>query len=357
LFWPDVIDLLETNPIWSNLGLEPRHCISVESSVLAVDKARAWDVLDIAILLNEHWRESYKYLYGDKDTFLLAAILTGSRHARVDHRPFSAAGDLVQRDVDGDPLLHHRTASKWKLFGENRPVVAPALTADCEKALAELRRRWSGVIFHVPEGSERAQVEEAKLIELSRFRYQTSSETRWLELLRGGAIGEGRTEMEQHWAVIEHDGTLVLQLYSGSRLAVEMFAQPDGSWRGSSLGGSGFEARLIPETAWRSWPGAHRRSAEAAIEALLDPSLFACGFDPETGQEVEAALALLNRLFDDVPEQLLAKLTALPLCQAWRAALDPLARSLKEARDARRRRVPQDLVAPVINPQHYSRVF
>ena len=357
LFWPDVIDLLETNPIWSNLGLEPRHCISVESSVLAVDKARAWDVLDIAILLNEHWRESYKYLYGDKDTFLLAAILTGSRHARVDHRPFSAAGDLVQRDVDGDPLLHHRTASKWKLFGENRPVVAPALTADCEKALAELRRRWSGVIFHVPEGSERAQVEEAKLIELSRFRYQTSSETRWLELLRGGAIGEGRTEMEQHWAVIERDGTLVLQLYSGSRLAVELFAQPDGSWRGSSLGGSGFEARLIPETAWRSWPGAHRRSAEAAIEALLDPSLFACGFDPETGQEVEAALALLNRLFDDVPEQLLAKLTALPLCQAWRAALDPLARSLKEARDARRRRVPQDLFAPVINPQHYSRVF
>ena len=30
LFWPDVIDLLETNPIWSNLGLEPRNCISVE---------------------------------------------------------------------------------------------------------------------------------------------------------------------------------------------------------------------------------------------------------------------------------------------------------------------------------------
>jgi hypothetical protein len=358
LFWPDVIDLLETNPIWSTLGLEPRHCISVESSVLAVDKARAWDVLDVAILLNEHWRESFKYLYGDKDTFLLAAILTGSRYARIDHRPFSAAGDLVQRDVDGDPLFHHRTASKWRLFGENRPLATPALTDDCEKAVAELRRRWSGVIFQVPERSERARVEEAKLIELRCFRYQTSSETRWLELLRGGAIGEGRTEMEQHWAVIGRDGTLVLQLYSGSRLAVELLAQPDGSWRGGSLGDSGFEARLSAENGWRSWPDADRRSARAEIAALLDPSLFASGFDPEIGQEVEAALFLLNRLFDDVPEQLLVKLAALPLCQAWHAALDPLARSLKEARDARRRRAPHDLVAPVvINPQHYSRVF
>ena len=195
--------------------------------------------------------------------------------------------------MNGDPLFHHRTASKWKLFGENRPLVAPALNADCEKALAELRRRWSGVIFHVPERSEQAQAEEAKLIELRRFRYQTSSETRWLELLRGGAIGEGRTEMEQHWAVIARDGTLVLQLYSGSRLAVELFAQPDGSWRGGSLGDPG-EARLIPEKAWRSWPGADRRSAAAEIAALLDPSLFASGFDPETVQRA-AGRALVTQ--------------------------------------------------------------
>ena len=285
-------------------------------------------------------------------------MLTGSRYAGIDHRPFSAAGDLVQRDVDGDPLFHHRSASKWKLFGENRPLAAPALTVDCEKAVVELRRRWSGVIFHVPERSERAQVEEARLIELRRFRYQTSSETRWLELLRGGAIGEGRTEIEQHWAVRERDGALVLQFYSGSRLVVELLAQADGSWRGGSLGDSGFEARLSAENAWRSWPGVDRRSAEAEIAALLDPSLFASGFDPVTEQEVASALVLLNRLFDDVPEQLLAKLAALPLCPAWRAALDPLVRSLKEVRDARRRQATQDLVAPVvINPQHYSRVF
>ena len=358
LFWPDIIDLLETNPIWSHLGLEPRHCVSVESSVLAIDKARAWDVLNVAILLNEHWRESYKYLYGDKDTFLLAAILTGSRPAQIEHRPFSAGDDLVQRDVVGDPLFHHRTASKWKLLGENRPLVVPALAAACDKALADLRRRWSGVIFHVPARSEQSRAEEAKLIELRRFRYITSSEARWVELLRGGAIGEGRTQLEQHWAVIGRGGDLVLQLYSGSRLAVELIAQPDGSWRGGSLGDSGFEARLIPDVVWGTWPSADNRSAAAEIAALLGPSLFASGFDPETGQDLQAALSLLNRLFDDVPEQLTAKLAALTLCEAWRAALEPLAQSLKENRDARLDSISQDLVAPVaIDPRHYSRVF
>jgi hypothetical protein len=326
--------------------------------VLAIDKSRAWKVLDIAILLNEHWRESYKYLHGDKDTFLLAAILTGSRPARIEHRPFSAGGDLIQRDVAGDPLFHHRTSSKWKMFGENRPLAAPSLIAACDQALAELRRCWSGVIFHVPARSKRARAEEAKLVELRRFRYETSSETRWLELRRGGMIGEGRTQLEQHWVVIGRDGNLVLQLYSGSRLAVELIAQPDGSWRGGSLGDSGFEARLIAEGAWGSWPSADNRSAEPEIAVLLGPSLFASGFDPETGRELQAALSLLNRLFDDVPEQLAAKLAALPLCETWRATLGPLARSLKETRDERLDRTSQDLVAPVaINPRHYSRVF
>jgi len=210
----------------------------------------------------------------------------------------------------------------------------------------------------MPERSKRAQAEEAKLIELRRFHYETSSEARWLELLRGGTIGEGRTQLEQHWAVIERDGVLVLQLYSGSRLVVELIAQPDGSWRGGSLGDGGFDARLIPKEASDSWPSADDRSAAAEIAALLEPSLFASGFDPETSQELQAALSLLNRLFDDVPEQLAVKLAALPLCQAWQAALGPLARSLKENRDARLERISQNLVAPVeINPRHYSRVF
>jgi hypothetical protein len=154
----------------------------------------------------------------------------------------------------------------------------------------------------------------------------------------------------------------VLQFFSRARLVVELLLQPDGTWSGTSIGDPGFDARLIPEKDRLAWPHANGervcRSAEAEIAALLDTSLFAGGFDSETEQELQAALSLLNRLFDDVPEQLITKLAILPLAQDWLASLQLLAQVLRDARDARLRRLPGDLVSPVeINPQHYTRVF
>ena len=64
--------------------------MSVDSGVVAIDKARGWALLDIAILLNEHWREFYQYLHGDKDTFLLAALLTGVSQPVIEHDPSRA---------------------------------------------------------------------------------------------------------------------------------------------------------------------------------------------------------------------------------------------------------------------------
>jgi hypothetical protein len=363
LLWPDVIDLRQRNPIWTTLGLEPRNCMSVDSGVIAVDKARCWSILDLAMLLNEHWREAYTYLHGDKDTFLLAALLTGASQPAIEHRPLAADGDLIQRNPDGDPFLQHRTGSKWKLFGPNQPLIVPELSQHCEEAMAELRRRWTGAIFHAPERSQRAKAEEAKLIGQRRFRYAVSnSKPRRLELLRAGTVGEGRTGLEQHWVIIERANDLVLQFFSGTRLVVELLSQPDGSWTGASIGHPGFDANLTAEADRRTWPYADEervvRSAEAELTALLDPSLFASGFDPETEQELYGALSLLNRLRDDVPERLAAKLASLKLARDWWAALDAFAQTLKQARDARLGRTPQDLVAPAeINPQHYTRIF
>ena len=363
LLWPDIIDLRESNPIWNILGLEQRDCISVDSSVIAIDKRRAWDVLDLTILLNEHWKEVYKFLHGDKDTFLLAAILAGGRHKIIEHRPFTSDFDLVQRDPQGDAIVHHRTASKWKLFGLNRPVVEAAFTSHCEEALAELRQRWSGAIFHAPERSARAQAHEATLIAARRFRYELDSGVaRCIELQAGGVIGEGRAENEQHWAVIERDGGMVLQFFSQARMVVELLRRPDGSWQGRSIGDPGFEARLVAESERQTWPHANGqpicRSAEDQIAVLVDPVLFASGFDPQVRHELQAALALLNRLFDDVPEQLAAAIATRRLSPDWRAALEDLSRELGASRKARKALATRDLVAPVdINPAHYTRVF
>ena len=91
---------------------------------------------------------------------------------------------------------------------------------------------------------------------------------------------------------------------------------------------------------------------------MLDPCLFATGFDSETEHQLQGALSLLNRLRDDVPELITAKLAIMKLSRDWREALETFTATLKEVRDARLKRTPQDLVAPIeINPQHYTRVF
>jgi hypothetical protein len=361
LLWPDVLDLRAENPIWEKLGLEPRDCVSVESGELVVDKARAWSVLDIAVLLNEHWEELYSLVHGDKDTFLLSCRLLRYQEGMISCRPFNLGDDLVQRDPEGEPFLHHRTCSKWSLSGRNRPVAAAALDEPCALALADLRRRWTGAVFHAPPRSPAARAAEAALIETRRFHYLTSVVTgRTLELLSGGRVGEGRAECEQHWAVVERD-TLVLQFFSDVQLNVELIRLDDGSWRGGSVIPPPFDARLVSEAGARSWPHdrAQRvmRSAADGIAALLDPALFAAGYDEGAARDLAAALSLLNGLFDDVPEQLTECLARCALNAEWSAFLDDLSRTLDATRGRRVALASERAVHPaVIDPAHYLRV-
>lgn len=65
LLWPDAIDLKASNPIWPEVGLEPRDCVSIDAGIVVVDKQRAWHVLDLGVLLNEHAETVYRSIYGD----------------------------------------------------------------------------------------------------------------------------------------------------------------------------------------------------------------------------------------------------------------------------------------------------
>jgi hypothetical protein len=62
LLWPDVVSIMKTNPIWARLNLQPIDQPSVDSGIILTDKARVWDILDLAVLMNEHWGEIYDAL-------------------------------------------------------------------------------------------------------------------------------------------------------------------------------------------------------------------------------------------------------------------------------------------------------
>jgi hypothetical protein len=358
LLWPDVVDLKADGPIWQRLGLAPRDCVSVDSAVMVFDKQRTWDVLDMAVLLNAHVEQIYDAVHGDKDTFLLSALLLERDLSLMPHRPFDFDNDRVHRDPAGDPFLHHRTSAKWSLTTPNRPLAGAVLMPHAEAALAELRRRWSGVVFHLPERSARARAEEHRLAGIRCFLYEPwSTPPRRLELLPGGRVGEGRDYCEQFWAVAERDGQMVLQLFSVSSVAVELARCADGAWHGRSLIGDGFSARLTPETAAISRRGgeAHtRRSAAEWVSELIDPSLLAAGYDPQQAYAVAAALSLINDRFDDVPEEIEARLDQLAAADEWRRDLHALCARLASLRDrrialARAAAYPQD-----VDPRCYS---
>jgi Mannosyltransferase putative len=360
LLWPDIVDLAPANPIWSLLGLKPRTQTSVEAGVLAVNKEYAWDVLDLALLLNEHVEEVYSAVYGDKDTFLLASLLKGGSPELVPHRPFVFDIDLVQRDLDGEPILQHRTGSKWNLNGPNRPVFSPDVMRHCEQALADLRRLWSGAVFNPPPRTLRALAEVERLVAVRDFVYAPQgSEPRRLELLPAGRLGEGKGVFEQHWAVIESEGELILQFYSPTRLSIELKCCADGSWQGSCILPVGFRVQLTEQTASQTWPFSNGRVAKSGadwVEALLDTSLFAAGFNAETARQLHAALSLLNERFDDLPEQIRARLANIAVPERWRRVLADACTKLSSSRNARRSLALRSEYPHAFDPNHYDRV-
>ena len=361
VMWPDIVDLKASNPIWRDVGLEPRDCTSVEAGALLVDKERAWSMLDVAVLLNEHVEDIYQAIYGDKDTFLVSALLVGREPTLIPHRPFAFDVDLVQRDPTGEPAFQHRTGSKWSLTDPNRPVAIASLMQPCEDALAQLREQWSGIVFNAPLRSHRALEEEARLLGLRGFHYEpTGTDGRKLELLRAGRVGEGRGVYEQHWAVIERDDKLVLQFYSSTRLGVELTKQDDGSWQGRCITPAAFSVRLTEAPARATWPHVDSQrvanSAEPWIATLIAPTLVGAGFDVERLNELRAALSLINDCFDDVPEQIKARSATIALPKQWHEALAEMATALAARRDARLSHVARTPYPQVIDPNGYERV-
>jgi hypothetical protein len=359
LMWPDLAEIKKTNPIWGRLNLEPVDRIGLDSGILLADKARVWDVLDLAVLMNEHCDEIYDALYGDKDTFLLSAQLLDRAFGLVPHRPFVFEWDFVQRDPAGEPFLHHRTTSKWLLHHANRPVADASLTPHCDAALADLRSRWSGRVFHAPERSPRARTEEARLIGLRYFRFEPSAGGPFdIELLPGGRIG-AEVDLVRHWTVIERAGALVLEFYAEGAAAETFDQLSDGSWRGVSCA-PGFEVRLKERSggvAAMTESDRVFRSAEYVVAALSDPSLFAAGYDADRAAGLSSALSLLNEMFDDVPEQVVSHQITRGVSSEWRRFLDQLVSRLTDARDRRIALVHRDKsIGPrAINPAHYAR--
>ncbi len=280
VFWPDIVAIRRASPVWDLMGLAPEQPeISFESGQILVDKRRHWRALSIAIGLNAAADLTYRLVYGDKDTFLLAWRLAGEPFSFIPHLPFRGDNCLFQRDFDGKTLFQHRTTGKWSYAADEQPTEGFRHFDACVAALTELRKRWNGRVFNPPDRSAAARQAEVDLIETGRFRLEiVGEENDEIELLQFGELGHGRSGFRQNWWCEEAGGSVELLLRDGDRITYRLARQDDGSWEGRHYLRNPRAVVLRPA-------GFGMQPAKDGAAGLADTLLRAIGYPHQSDEE------------------------------------------------------------------------
>jgi hypothetical protein len=304
VFWPDIVDLAATNPVWQLVGLEPRQVRSWESGQICANKAVHWQALAVALQINLMAEAFYELIYGDKDAYLLAWLMTSATCALVPHPPMADLKYLGQRDFEGAVVFQHRTNCKWSL---HEPPVRPdgfRLQAECERFLGDLRRFWNGRIFEPPDRSAAARRLERELIAQRRFVIVEAGERPTpIELLSGHQIGEGRSYRLANWYVGDADGGYQLVFTSHVAATLVMSRVDAVAWAGSFYVPVQRDAILTPA-------GGTADLAGSLQGGLVDEFVEAAMRGPPGTLDVadlEGALTLLARIEQGVAERVVAR--------------------------------------------------
>jgi hypothetical protein len=307
VFWPDIVDLSASNPVWTALELPGRTTPSMESGQILIDKRKCLRALAVTVRLNAAAELLYEVIYGDKDSFLLGWELVGQPFTLVPHRPFRDERMLVQRDFAGAPLFQHRTAAKWHYGGSQHRLENFRHEAACLEALARLERRWNGRVVHLPDRSAAARRAEAELVACGALDLAIDQEEHvMLELLPFGEIAEGRSVDRQNWWCSEGPAGLLLRLGRPENITYEFRKAGGGYWTGTRLRSPQVPAQLVPLTV----APPHVVDAPGLADELLRAARL--GGPNEDGAALAATLELLGRVEPGVISRLRHLLPTLP---------------------------------------------
>lgn len=295
VFWPDVFDISETNPLWRACGLQPTRRPALESGQVLVDKARHWGALQAVLHLNEQAGYFYDFVYGDKDTFLAGWLAAGHRYALVPHLPIADLRCFFQRDFAGEVLFQHRTNAKWRYRGEQYAITGFRHEAACQAAIGALRQVWNGRVFDPPLRSLAARKLEALVEQTGSFRLATDGAAPVPLTLRAGNELKGHPlPSSANWYVADGEHGPQLHIVEGGRMLYRLDPVAGaGIWRGMSLEPPQTAAELTAEIADpATLPGDW---AKGLVADLVRGALTPQGLTEAGASALSAALALLVR--------------------------------------------------------------
>jgi len=234
IFWPDLPPNRRDEwlpPIcWNNVGLEHRSEPDFETGQYLINKEKCFKPLNLTMWMNEHSDWFYKFVYGDKSTFHLAW-----RKSNVDYcipsRPCGWKRPcILQYDLKGDLIFQHACQGKEPMFGGSGPVNQYNHHL-IKEAFNERCKFWSGTIYSWSEMNDTEKSIAESLI--GKYKYtRVDLDSRTLELLDNGNIGEGKASCERRWTVrlIDDIPTIICigAAHKDSEIAM-FFAKDDGT--------------------------------------------------------------------------------------------------------------------------------
>ncbi len=123
ILWPDI----HTFNADQQAIIQEKHGVEVngrqiESGQMMFRKEACITGLEKTRAINRNWREVYRYLHGDKDTFLIGALQAGVNYMVNPHvvQRCCKRKHLMQMDLDGKRMFCHLTGKKWEL---NSPAI------------------------------------------------------------------------------------------------------------------------------------------------------------------------------------------------------------------------------------------
>lgn len=261
ILWPDVppYDRDEWLPpaVWLNMGLPVGDTQAAESGQLLIDKRACWRELMVCKWLNEHSDYVYNWLFGDKDTFVMAwhkIHHTNNGHGKlqyhmVNRSPGGNHGSLIQHWVDGSPLFQHGTRNKPTAQGYPHPDAVLPRT-HCEKHLQTLRSVWNGRLWQNDTPTEQERLLMSDLMSRIYLYERVKMDKRPMRFLEDHRIGRGLAGLETDWNVFSIDGrhTLVISGMNGTPTCLLDYHNEEGVWRGRWLQHERCEVVLSPLT-------------------------------------------------------------------------------------------------------------
>ena len=339
VFWPDIIDLSATNPVWSLVGLEPRRIVSWETGQFCIDKRRHWKAINLVHWMCEQPEVFFQIVYGDKDVFLVAWSLLDQPSSLVPHQPLRDGKYLGQRDFVGEVLFQHRTNCKWSMHEEPYRGHGFLWQAECEGFIGDLVKIWNERAFEPPaRGAEARRLEHVLAMEGWFNLVIGDDDPVKVELLPGHQVGTGRSYVLSNWHVEDADGGFDMVFHDFHKPSARLRAGPDGLWRGDALGGSRRPATLEPLRRPRDTAPSERRTlADDLVDAALRP-----GSDELDADGLLSALTLVAGIEAGVDN------TVERRAKALRASEPRLASELDRVAEALRSRLMQRVVQPPV---------